>query len=241
MSTNSYLSLRQTACARSFWWMWGWQGKKFPACTGWFLYDTLNLRLSISSTLSFLFDKQIFLQFLHQQQARLQRGTEHQRGSSREPEWVESHRSNCTYLRREVRIWHIWQHNIYQCSCHATTITKSNRDSDTKIQRNSIDNRIELWYSKQTSNTKFKSFMFYASVALDPLPPVNGHPRALRTSRIKIFWSIELNDLLIKKICWLKINSWTIRCFTHLKWSYLYLEFDFCSMTNMKEHSREFC
>ena len=44
MSTNSYLSLRQTACARSFWWMWGWQGKKFPACTGWFPYDTLNLR-----------------------------------------------------------------------------------------------------------------------------------------------------------------------------------------------------
>ena len=202
MSTNSYLSLRQTACARSFWWMWGWQGKKFPACTGWFLYDTLNLRLSISSTLSFLFDKQIFLQFLHQQQARLQRGTEHQRGSSREPEWVESHRSNCTYLRREVRIWHIWQHNIYQCSCHATTITKSNRDSDTKIQRNSIDNRIELWYSKQTSNTKFKSFMFYASVALDPLPPVNGHPRALRTSRIKIFWSTELNDLWLILRCW---------------------------------------
>ena len=45
-----------------------------------------SLKLNISWTLSFLFDKQIFLQFLHQQQARLQRGTEHQRGSSREPE-----------------------------------------------------------------------------------------------------------------------------------------------------------
>ena len=35
-------------------------------------------------------------------------------------------------------------------------------------------------------------------------------PKHLHRSIIKIFWSIQLNDLLIYMICWVKVNDWTL-------------------------------